>query len=581
MGIPKIIHQTFKTKNIPEDLEGYRRKLLAFHPTWDYRFYDDGECRKTVERHFSWLMPLYERAAIIQRTDIFRNIVVLAVGGFYIDMDLECLKPLDDLCEFHCVFGEEITLDKETMEKLGHRDSLRVANYMFGSEPRHPFLLYILRKMAEEFRGEIMTEDDVLDSTGPGLVTRVYHDCKDVLKDVVLLRNRDRTCPVTGAISCHFGNYGRHHHVGSWRFEQLVRNPDIDRADKGRIKKTELGMICAEVDKRFRKVTIPDSIYIMKTYTGDPYDGLSTVYHLSSRIGFVVEDTKDLKNKKVLVSGFPFSFTDRLSPRNTNVVYTTFESTTIPNFWVEAINRYYDSCIVPHPHVKGVFESSGVQVPVEVVHQGFTRYKRSYRELLQGDVFRIGFLGVPYNRKNLFKLYQACVNLLGKIPGLRLTVHAMTLHKEMYTPHVMLVKFSPFVEWTEGSLSEDDIAGWYGRLSCYVFPSSGEGWSFTPRESMYLGIPTALTDIPVHKDLTNSGYCRVIPVSGTEDASYEGKIYGEWGRVRVEDIENSIWDVYNNYGSNVIRGLQGSQWIENKWTNESSQQRILEFMRAL
>lgn len=581
MGIPKIIHQTYKTNNLPEHLEGYRRKLLASHPSWDYRFYDDGECRRTVERHFPSIMPLYDRAAIIQRTDIFRNIVVLAVGGFYIDMDLECLKPVDDLCEFHCVFGEEITLDKEPLEKVGQRDSLRVANYMFGSEPGHLFLLYIVRKMAEKFRVGIVTEDDILDSTGPGLVTSVYHDCKDVLKDIVLLRNRDRTCPVTGAVSCHFGNYGRHHHVGSWRFEQPGGNPDIDRADKGRIKKAVLGMICAEVAKQVTKAILPDSIFILKTYRGDAYDGLSTVYERSSQMGVIVEDTKVLRHKKVLVCGVPFSFTDRLSGLNTNVVYTTFESTAIPNFWVEAINRYYDSCIVPHPYVKGVFESSGVQVPVEVVHQGFTRCKRSNRELIQRDVFRIGFLGVPYNRKNLFKLYQACVNLLVKIPELRLAVHAMTLHKEMYTPHMMLVKFSPFVEWTEGFLSEDDIAKWYGSLSCYVFPSSGEGWSFTPRESMYLGIPTVLTDIPVHEDLTKSGYCRVIPLSGKEDACYEGKIYGEWGRVRVEDIENSIWDVYQNYGYYVIRGIQGSNWIEDKWMNESSQQRILEFMRAL
>lgn len=140
---------------------------------------------------------------------------------------------------------------------------------------------------------------------------------------------------------------------------------------------------------------------------------------------------------------------------------------------------------------------------------------------------------------------------------------------------------SPFVEWTWGRMSEEWTAEWYGRLSCYVFPSSGEGWSFTPRESMYLGVPTVLTDIPVHREIIESGYCRAIPVCGKEDANYEGNTYGQWDRVSLNDIEDAVWDVYRNYGSYLIRALQGSRWIENKWTNEGSQQMLLEYMRSL
>jgi glycosyltransferase involved in cell wall biosynthesis len=199
----------------------------------------------------------------------------------------------------------------------------------------------------------------------------------------------------------------------------------------------------------------------------------------------------------------------------------------------------------------------------------------------ESGLFRIGFLGVPYTRKNLFKLYQACVNLLGKIPGLKLSVHSALSIPYLYTPEVALMEHSPFVEWTWGAISDEQTSEWYGRLSCYVFPSSGEGWSFTPRESLYMGVPTLLTDIPVHKEIIESGYCRVIPVSGKEEAKFEGSIFGQWDRVCVGDIEDAVWDVYQNYGSHLIRAIQGSRWIENKWTNESSQQRLLEFLRSL
>ena len=429
MAIPKIIHQTYKSEDVPWKYGRYRENLIALHPGWEYKFYDDEACRDTVSRFFPMFLPIYDRALTVQKTDIFRIVAVYAFGGFYVDMDIECLSPIDDLCEFRCVFGEESTLTEEDAERLGHRDRLRVANYMFGSEPGHPFLLHILRKMAEESRRAIVTDNDVLESTGPGLVTIVYHDCRDKFRDVVFLPNLDRTCPVTGAVSCHFGNYGRHHHEGSWRFEHLGTKPFKEKASEADVEKLLTGM-----DKEIAAIRIPDDIYVLNTHKGEPYDGLTIVHDRSSAIGAVVDDTRHLKNKKVLVCGTPPDFTRRISKENTNVIYTTFETTELPRFWVEAINVHYDYCLVPHYHVKNVFLNSGVKVPVEVVQQGFTRYKRTYREMPPRDVFRIGFLGVPQVRKNAFKLFQACVNLLSKIPGLRLAVHvAKIYHGILYT----------------------------------------------------------------------------------------------------------------------------------------------------
>jgi len=583
MAIPKIIHQTYKTNGIPEPLSDYRSKLLNLHPDWEYRFYDDRQCREVLERHCPYFLPLYDSYNLpVQKADIFRIIVVNTFGGFYMDMDVECLFPLNELCEFRSVFGEEITLTEEESARKGHLERLRVANFMFGSEPGHPFLLYILRELARESLREIRREDDVLDSTGPGLITTVYHDYKEKLRDIVLLRNQENVCRVCGTISCNFGNYALHYHAGSWRWgvNESRKSPDAKSLKRGVSEKEHEG-ICVHIDSEISKINIPDNIYLLRTYDEKPDDGLSYVLNRSSRIGVLIDDSKNLKGKKVIVSGTPAYFTDRLSDKNTNIVYTTFESTEIPRFWVRGINKYYDYCIVPHAHTKNVFEDSGVNIPLKVIHQGFTRHKRIFREMKIGNVFRIGFLGIPYERKNLFKLYQACVNLYGEIPELRLAVHVTRAYKGMFTPQIMLVKYSPFVEWTEGSFTEDEISKWYGRLSCHVFPSSGEGWSFTPRESMYLGIPTVVSGIPVHRDLTASGFCKEIPVSGKEQAVFEGVVFGQWDRVLVEDIENSIRDLYLNYGSCYVKALEGSRWIENKWTNESMQQRLLEFIKSI
>jgi len=181
----------------------------------------------------------------------------------------------------------------------------------------------------------------------------------------------------------------------------------------------------------------------------------------------------------------------------------------------------------------------------------------------------------------LLKLHQACSDLLGKIPGVKLVVHVSHYCDSIDKSEIAALKSASFIEWSEGRLTEDEIGGWYRNLSCFVLPTSGAGWSFTPRESLYLGVPTVLTDIPVHDELVASGHCKVIPTNGFEDARVEGRLLGEWYRVEVEEIQKAILELYERYGHYQIEAVKGSRWIESKWSNESMQQSILKFFSSI
>ncbi|HML96626.1 MAG TPA: glycosyltransferase [Thermodesulfobacteriota bacterium] len=586
MAIPKIIHQTCKsTMELSPDLAAFVERVAALHPGWEHRLYGDAECRAAVERIFPALLPLYDASLPIQKTDIFRVVAVYGDGGFYLDTDVECRIPLDDLSEFRAVFGEEATLSPEEAAGRGLESPLRVGNYAFGSEPGHPFLLGIIEGMAAQAGREIKAEEDILESTGPGLVTAVYTKYGRGMKDVVVIPNKDRTCPVCRALSCHFGSYAVHAHAGSWRWENLKGRAAPPPGPR-RISNEELDALRRDV--ALRRCADggegDDGICLLDVYGDDPpFDGLSTVFGRAAALFRKERDTSGTSGKKVLMAFMPGDHEVKLSPRNTNVIYTTYETTRIPSIWVRQINGHYHRCIVPHGYVKEAFLASGVKAPIEVIHQGFTRHRRLPEQARGAEkgIFRIGFLGVPYRRKNLFKLYQACADLVKEIPGLRLAVHSSVMFDHLYTKEIALIANSSFVEWTQGTLDEEGTSEWYARLSCYAFPSSGEGWSFTPRESLYLGIPTLITDIPVHDELVSSGYYRVIPVSGMDKAEDYWGDCGEWNTVSVKDIREAIADVYSNYGMRLVRALQGAAWIENRWTNESSQQRLLEFMRSL
>jgi len=173
-----------------------------------------------VRRELPHVLSVYDNYPTkIQRVDLFRAAAVYVSGGFYLDLDIECHKPLDALCEYRCILGEESTLDFAEVAGIGDGNVLRVANYMFGSEPGHPFWLDLLDEMLRRAGRTIVSEHDILECTGPGLLTDVYHRVKDRYPDLVLLKNDHLTCRKCGVISCHFGDFATHLHVGSWRWE--------------------------------------------------------------------------------------------------------------------------------------------------------------------------------------------------------------------------------------------------------------------------------------------------------------------------------------------------------------------------
>ena len=50
--IPKIIHQTFRTKELPKEIENTVDNLKKMNPDFEYRFYDDEDCYNFIKEHY-------------------------------------------------------------------------------------------------------------------------------------------------------------------------------------------------------------------------------------------------------------------------------------------------------------------------------------------------------------------------------------------------------------------------------------------------------------------------------------------------------------------------------------------------
>ena len=93
MSIPRIIHQTWKSTQVPEAFREFQRKWQALHPGYEYRLWTDDDNRTFVEREFPEHVPLYRSfTREIFRADLVRYLYLAKFGGIYVDLDVEPLR---------------------------------------------------------------------------------------------------------------------------------------------------------------------------------------------------------------------------------------------------------------------------------------------------------------------------------------------------------------------------------------------------------------------------------------------------------------------------------------------------------
>jgi len=154
--IPKIIHQTYITEDVPQDL--FRHE---WQQTWkdlagfEYRFWTDVDNRALIENDYPWFLPTYDTYDVaIKRVDAARYFILHKFGGIYADLDMACLRPLNDLMK-----GADFLLAYQRENCL--------ANAFMAMAPGHSLMQRAIERL------QSCAEKDVLEATGPFFLTKV------------------------------------------------------------------------------------------------------------------------------------------------------------------------------------------------------------------------------------------------------------------------------------------------------------------------------------------------------------------------------------------------------------------------
>jgi hypothetical protein len=168
--IPRILDQTWKTGEIPDEWSECVASWRRFHPDWEYVLWTDESSRRFVAEHYREFLETFDAFTYaIQRADAIRYLVLHHFGGLYADLDVECLRPFDDLLRGHrFVIGRE---PERQARRYGRSDL--VCNALMAAAPGHPLLDAVIEELGKR-RADISFHHEVLASTGPLMIDDVW-----------------------------------------------------------------------------------------------------------------------------------------------------------------------------------------------------------------------------------------------------------------------------------------------------------------------------------------------------------------------------------------------------------------------
>lgn len=215
--IPHIIHQTWKTKDIPKWARKWYKSWDKYNSECQHVLWTDLDNRQLIKTHAPWFLHTYDTFPIhIQRVDSVRYLILYLYGGCYADLDFECVKSIAPFLNQQQ--SPDIILSYSSHVKC-------ITNSIMMSKAKCVFWLHVL-KMIQKSKPQQWYERSslyVLRSTGPLLIHKAAQKYKSKYNIQVLPKHHflpysmlslSRVIPMSA--------FGAHHHKCTWSNDQLI-----------------------------------------------------------------------------------------------------------------------------------------------------------------------------------------------------------------------------------------------------------------------------------------------------------------------------------------------------------------------
>ncbi|MBE2287325.1 MAG: hypothetical protein IAE77_27975 [Prosthecobacter sp.] len=221
--IPRIIHQTWKTRDIPPHLQEFQQSWRVHHPDWEYRLWTDEDNSRLIHECYPQFVDFWDRPLPpIIKIDFVRLAFMHQFGGIYVDMDFEALRPLTPLFQ-----DSKMIVGREKggigMQFRG-RDFL--CNALIASPAGHPLWLDLMQEMIRRLRprGKFEREPIYVLHMTLEVFDAVLEAYQQTHSDLVITSHEmfypaPPTCRLVQArreMAAELDSYAIHHFDGSW-----------------------------------------------------------------------------------------------------------------------------------------------------------------------------------------------------------------------------------------------------------------------------------------------------------------------------------------------------------------------------
>ncbi|KAK9825165.1 hypothetical protein WJX81_000314 [Elliptochloris bilobata] len=159
--IPRIIHQSWKTSDLPANYARWSASWREKHPTWEYMLWTNEENDQLVHDHYPWFRDTFDALpAPVMKADACRYLYMHHFGGVYADLDFEALRDLGPL-----LAEQQLVLAAMSDDQSWDQS---IPNAWLASARRHPFWLFTLAQILKAAgRNDTARDDWIEATTGP------------------------------------------------------------------------------------------------------------------------------------------------------------------------------------------------------------------------------------------------------------------------------------------------------------------------------------------------------------------------------------------------------------------------------
>jgi len=230
-AIPKNIIQVWidfdnkLDKNIeyPLSYKGFVKSVIDMNPSFNHMFFNRDKIEDFLKKEYPNYYKTYQKLPVnIQKVDFFRYIAMYHYGGFYFDLDITAVEPLDELLNLECVFPIDNFIDANMCPAPRYKPyceknmNFLLGQYAFAARPRHEFIKLLIDGIHDNIDEYITVfksnkyenhEFYIYQTTGPDYVTNKY----------IAYNKKENITILEYPLRQYFGKYARHSYKGSWK----------------------------------------------------------------------------------------------------------------------------------------------------------------------------------------------------------------------------------------------------------------------------------------------------------------------------------------------------------------------------